>query len=264
MGGLQKHFQLHGSVHAWWTIAVLILVIAALLLFMPNGTAINEYISFASSLSSLLLAVVAMFYAFISNQNSSENVSDLRASALQITNSSGALSNISKDLHQQISVLTSDFSDIRPRVEQIHSQISGMTNPATPSSDGADVQYDQSSLFKRDIGIGVRIAFYELDKALRLGVSKIDLETIYGKSSIWLNFMQGVHDVIYTLRPCGIELNKIERDKKEEEKGPTYYYEIVKIPADISQQIQKETTEDKLTGYPGPVQSINSYLTSQI
>jgi len=264
MGGLRKHFQLHGSVHAWWAIAVLILIIAALLLFMPNGTAVNEYISFASSLSSLLLAVVAMFYAFISNQNSSENVSDLRASALQITNSSGALSNISKDLYQQISVLTSDFSDIRPRVEQIHSQISGITNPATPSADGIDAQYDQSSLFKRGPGIGVRIAFYELDKAFRLGVNRIDLETIYGKSAVWLNFMQGVHDTIYTLRPCGIELKKIERDSKDEKEEPTYYYEIVNVPVEISQQIQKETTEDKFVSTPGPVQSINAYLASQI
>ncbi|MCX8475222.1 MAG: hypothetical protein MT490_05430 [Sphingomonas sp.] len=264
MEGLREHFRLHGTVHAWWTIAMLILVIAALLLFMPNGSAINEYISFASSLSSLLLAIVAMFYAFISNQNSSENLSDLRTSSAQISASSTVVSNASHELRDQITILLSDFSDIKPRVEQIHSRITAASSPITPSPNQAEIQTTPDSLFKTDIGTGLRVAFYGLDKSFRLGVHIIDLEEIYGKSLLWLHFMQGVHDLIYTVRPCGIELKKVEREKDTDESDPTYYYEIIHIPSEISQQIQNETTEEKLDRNPGPVKAINAYLANQI
>lgn len=64
---LRSHMQRHGFVHALWTISILILIIASLLLGLPNGNLIGDYIAFSASIAPLVLAVVAIFYSIISN-----------------------------------------------------------------------------------------------------------------------------------------------------------------------------------------------------
>lgn len=68
MGDLKKH----GYVHLGWIIGVLLVVVAVLLVRNPSSDKLQELLGFAATLASLLLAVIAIFYAMISSQGQSD------------------------------------------------------------------------------------------------------------------------------------------------------------------------------------------------
>jgi hypothetical protein len=119
MKALREHLRLHGAVHAVWTIAMLLGIVAALLLMSPNGNAVGEYIAFATSIASLVLAVVAIGHALIANQSFSETVGSLKTSTDGVQAAAREICTVSVELSHQSERLIGEFSELPPAVRAI-------------------------------------------------------------------------------------------------------------------------------------------------
>ena len=122
--GVKTHFQTHGSIHAVWLIGLLIAIISWLLLGERDGNVVRDYISFAASVASLVLAVVAIFYALISNQSFSETVGSLKSTtenvhkaARNIADSSSILADHSERMLGEVSRVPTAVQALSERME---------------------------------------------------------------------------------------------------------------------------------------------------
>ena len=116
---MKVHFQKYGFVHAFWLITILIMIIAGLLLRAPSGDKIGDYIAFAASIASLVLAIVVIFYSMISNQGFSETVGSLKTLATTVHESANDIKLVSSDFVDKASEIFGELSEIRPEVRAI-------------------------------------------------------------------------------------------------------------------------------------------------
>lgn len=84
-----------------WLIGLLLLIVAAFAVVAPSGELLRDYISFASSIASILLALVAIFYAFISNGSLTSTLNDVRSAATSLTNETASLKRASSGLSEE-------------------------------------------------------------------------------------------------------------------------------------------------------------------
>lgn len=89
-------------IHLSWIIVLLILSGAALVSTSPDGIVIRDYISFASAISSIALAIVAIFYSMISNQSFSQTIGALNLSANKIDSTAREINTASLSLKNGI------------------------------------------------------------------------------------------------------------------------------------------------------------------
>jgi uncharacterized membrane protein (Fun14 family) len=107
-----EHFQKHGAIHALWAISVLLLIVAWLLLQAPNGQLIGQYIGFAASVASLVLALVAIGYAFVSNQGFSQSVGALEVSSRDVRSAAQNIAEVSRLLSEKAEILTGEVARV--------------------------------------------------------------------------------------------------------------------------------------------------------
>lgn len=111
------------TLHLLWIIAVLVAVIAAFVVITPSGDLLKEYISFASAISSILLALVAIFYAFISSGTVNSTLSDIKAAAQtltaqadRLTLTSSGINGEAQDILRKLSALPDHVTEFRGEV----------------------------------------------------------------------------------------------------------------------------------------------------
>jgi len=68
------------KIHFIWSIGLMSLLLICILTFWlgDKGNEIVSYVSFASALISIVLALVAIFYSFIQNTNSQKNLGEMQ------------------------------------------------------------------------------------------------------------------------------------------------------------------------------------------
>lgn len=140
-------FKGHGHVHAVWIIALLIFVNAWNLFLLPNGGQVAEFISFAASIASLVLAVVAIFYSFVTSRSSSENVGRLAISAQQTEEAARSLSSIAseisectKNLEARLATMEPTIAEVSGRVTDVHSMLQASSSVGGPSTPDANIE----------------------------------------------------------------------------------------------------------------------------
>lgn len=116
---VQKYVQERGHIHLLWTIFILVLVISGLLIKSPNGGTISDYISFAASIASLILAIVAIFYSIVSNQTFFESVGTLHTISKSIQNNSDIINCTIDEFNKKTDGLIVRISDVPQSVEKL-------------------------------------------------------------------------------------------------------------------------------------------------
>lgn len=219
MESLREHFRSHGAVHALWLISVLLAIIAALILMSPNGAAVGEYIAFATSIASLVLAVVAIGQTLISNQGFSETVGALRSSAdnIQVTarniaDSSSLLSQKAEFISEQAEKVPSVVEALSAKLDdRIFRKSSAEISQADAIGPGRKTEqiYGGSTF-------GTIMCLYAMSKAFKENKA-IDTSSILsgikaqiGMSGVMLGFLNAMRD----LGSCGIVVDYALSDNR--------------------------------------------------
>ncbi len=71
-----------------------------------------QYLSFAGSITSLVLGIVAIFYSIISNQQSSENFGKLKDAVAKIEEGARVISDVSGNLNSKLDKISDDIVNI--------------------------------------------------------------------------------------------------------------------------------------------------------
>ncbi|WP_299321426.1 hypothetical protein [Parasphingopyxis sp.] len=106
-------------IHLLWAIAVLIMVMSAILWRLPDGDSLARFIAFAASIASLILAVVAIFYSMISNNQLTSNLQGIEGASASLEDSSEAIQITSENLLKRIEDLFEEVVTIHPGIEGI-------------------------------------------------------------------------------------------------------------------------------------------------
>lgn len=117
---LYMHFVEKGGVHFFYIILILVGIIVYLTSanFAENAQVV-AYVSFAATISSLILAVFAIFYAVHSNSDLTKSFSDIKGTATTINSSAKDIESASDALLVITRDLNSKFNDISNDVKVI-------------------------------------------------------------------------------------------------------------------------------------------------
>lgn len=101
--GLEKQLPLYWSIIGWfiWTG---ILVITCRLCSKPDAV---QYISFAATITSLVLGVIAIFFSIVTSSNSSENIGELKGAVSDISSAAISISEISTKINSSLTSIES-------------------------------------------------------------------------------------------------------------------------------------------------------------
>ena len=135
-------------IHLTWVIFVLILCGTALVSTSPNGIVIRDYISFASAISSIVLAIVAIFYSMISNQSFSQTIGALNLSVNKIDSTAQEINTASLSLKNGIDDIMNEFKQIHPAVKSISEQIYSQFIPMNEKIEKSIIESDIKTTIK--------------------------------------------------------------------------------------------------------------------
>lgn len=111
------------TINLLWVIGVLLLSIVALAVTTPDGGLLREYISFAAAVASILLAMAAIFYAFISNGSLTAALSELRSAASELTRETARLNDASSGLSGEAEQIIQKLSGLPKRVDEFQGEV---------------------------------------------------------------------------------------------------------------------------------------------
>lgn len=111
------------TINLLWVIGVLIMIVAAFAVVAPSGDVLQGYISFASAIASILLALVAIFYAFVSNQSVSDTLNELRGAATALSNETSRLRNASSGLSDEADQILRRLSNVPTALSEMSGEL---------------------------------------------------------------------------------------------------------------------------------------------
>ena len=107
----------NGKIHVYYISGLLVLLIVELVTYIcvndENSTQIVNYISFASTISSLFLSVVAIIYAIVSNNKGEAQYAKIDKASDRITTSVDKFSSMSDNLSQKIMYIISELEEVK-------------------------------------------------------------------------------------------------------------------------------------------------------
>jgi len=82
----------------------MVLTISVFVFIQTSNTNNNlvQYLSFAGSITSLVLGLIAIFYSIISNQQSTENFGKLKEAVTKIEEGAKIISSVSSNIHSKV------------------------------------------------------------------------------------------------------------------------------------------------------------------
>lgn len=157
--------------HFIYIVSILIAIIVCLISArVAENAQVVSYVSFALTLASILLAVVATVYAFVSNASLAQSIGGLHQATSDVRVSAVSLDRLASGLDQK-------FGTFAERVEATHDLVRSMSNPVpmeTPPQGGgtgsARPVADFSELVERSSKSG-QAAMYAAAVAYRTGRS---------------------------------------------------------------------------------------------
>jgi hypothetical protein len=102
------------NVKVYWVVLMMVLTITTFI-FIQIGCEdddLVQYLSFAGSITSLVLGIVAIFYSIISNQQSSENFGKLKDAVAKIEEGARVISDVSGNLNSKLDKISDDIVNI--------------------------------------------------------------------------------------------------------------------------------------------------------
>ena len=198
-------FAGHWHVHALWLIALLVFTNTWNLLKLTDGESVRDFLSFAASIASMILAIVAIFYAFVSNRDSLINLGKIGQSSERASEASFAVRETTDRLGDLIDELNSKFGAIEPAVstvaeqmEQIHALMD--PKPTKKITSGGEIDLGQK------VSGGSVVSLYLLLKAFQTQ-KFIDVQKVFSESDVWVTFAGGFFGAVQFFKPCNIRID---------------------------------------------------------
>lgn len=224
---LVQHWRNHAGVHLSWVIFCLVAIIVAFIIKMPNGNVLFDYISFASSVASLILAALAIAYAIFTNQTFSEHVGELRSSTVKMREAAGNLIDTSATIKSQSSQILEEISSLPPAVQEISNKLD---NPARVSNE-RPIDTD-SSLLKSSPPNGVKLALYAMARSCATQ-KPIIVDKFMSDNLTWQSWIVAVLTMVGLLKIDGA----IVEHKFDEGKHQFYVKSLGKIDSIAIEQV---------------------------
>lgn len=220
-----------------WLIAVLLLITSYVLLRSPNGSLIRDYISFAASIASLVLAVVAIFYSIISSQSLSGSIASLQDSAAAVGEQSSRLEETTgrfsatadqllDEIKQVPQAVRKDFVEFGGKVESLMSA----TIKAEPRGTAQDLQAGPQA----PKVIATTLALYVIAQGLKTG-KVIDCKKITD-SDEFRNLLFGFLSAVRQFCPMDLQVESAGYNFQVVSKGEF-------DPDELIATVDKSTTE---------------------
>jgi len=139
----------NARVHFFYLIGILIAIIVGLVTVkwasIPN---LVSYLTFALTVSSLLLAILAIGYAFVSNNSLSQYLGQFSGVASEISKNAAELSSATENLDIKIQAIPPLLKDVGSRVERTEALLQEISLK-TPSTSTPPASSDLDALAKR-------------------------------------------------------------------------------------------------------------------
>ena len=133
------------KIHFSYIISILVLIIIILMTVKwSDNYELIQYISFASTITSLLLAVLAIVYAYLSNSTFSKNINIINDVSNELRANSKRLSNISATINRDIKLLPKSIEGMGRKVEELPAKLISQLSP------NIDVMKEGSDSSSRD------------------------------------------------------------------------------------------------------------------
>lgn len=202
----------NSTVHLLWIIAILIAVVSVLMWKMPNGDSLSGYISFAASIASLVLAVVAIFQSILSSNSLSSTILAINDSSRQIiaetTRLQGATLELSEEASKTIAELGNlpkDIGEFRGEVSQKLDRLEFAKAPAQL----AQMEGDGDKIYRKGSYLW-GLSFYTLAVSRKTGKT-FDVDAMLAAENRTQPrfYMTGFFDVIKRFKVCNIEIDGV-------------------------------------------------------
>ena len=202
------------AIHLSWVIGLLALGIIAMVVYSPSSDKIQSYISFASTISSILLAVVAIIYSMISNRSFDSTLAEIRSSALSIAEETKRLNVASRGLSNETEQALQRLTDLPVAFNRmsgdLSNKIDALSATRITSSDEASNSSSDNSFSPGGKTFGVNLALYFIYLS-SLNTRPIVMDQIFpdrDQAGI-KNYVQGVMDSIKYFKVFGIDIDGI-------------------------------------------------------
>ncbi|WCT12470.1 hypothetical protein [Mucilaginibacter jinjuensis] len=116
--------------HYKYIITILVLAIIVLMIFFfTKDKTLVDYVSFGATLSSLILAILAIIQGFVSNNSLSDTISDLKRSSIQIENNSTDLTTLMAEFDKKFKEVPDQLKTISMKYDEFLALITPNTQP---------------------------------------------------------------------------------------------------------------------------------------
>lgn len=207
-----------------WVVAVLILIISGLVLILPNGKFVVDYISFASSIASLILAVVAIFYSVVSSEGFYTSISeikgvskDIEGESLKLSSNSEKLIKISDEIISNLSKIPSSFDELSGRFDgRFDELMSTVSKSGEKLEEGKSEKSGQNHIFPSPPTLGAIITIYLVVIAFENG-KKFNISEVFDDTKV-IEYVSGylsclstfdIHDVKISYSGKSFEIESI-------------------------------------------------------
>ena len=204
--------------HLCWLIAVLLAIIAFMVLRVTNGNEVNSYISFASSIASLILAVVAIFYSIVSNDSLSSSLSSIQNLGSVVREQTDNLDKSALEFTRKIEEFTPHFSIIPSRIDalglDLQQKLESISLQDKESSIAKDATIESKPIdnngyfFTGKVTMGVNVATYLIAISAKTDKS-IDLSVIFSDNIPARNYVSGALAVIAATSHQGVKISLV-------------------------------------------------------
>lgn len=99
------------NIKVYW-LCLIIIIIISIFIFIETAqddSDLVSYFSFAGSVTSLVLGLVAIFYSIVSNQQSSENFGKLKDAVTKIEEGAETMKNITESINSRLDKISDDI-----------------------------------------------------------------------------------------------------------------------------------------------------------
>lgn len=184
------------TIHLLYISGILTFLIIELLSYIcvksdADGKTITSYVSFAATLSSLILSIVAIIYSIVTNNKGDNVYAKIEQGVGDLRNSAGEISSITDTLYDKLSTFERYLNQIEHLSEDTNSTVKEMKSSAAGhkfTDDGQQVSIDEvlhqmvqvGSIYGNAALLACCYA-YKADKPFDINtVFKTDSEYIYG------------------------------------------------------------------------------------
>ena len=140
------------KIHFSYIIGILISIIIALITVEWGGIEkLVNYISFALTLTSLSLAVLAIVYSIYSESNISERVMELKESSQKISDTASEIESMTGNLRGQIHSITDNITSVSDKLDKTKNIVENISKSDLNAPNKGEAKYDKKEMTAEQI-----------------------------------------------------------------------------------------------------------------